>query len=88
MMYYTMLFVSLCLVGIIPITFIRGIVGPTSLDRNVVINVIGTKTVVIMVLMSVIFEEYFFIDVALVYALISFIATFAVAKYLERGKLV
>ncbi|MFW6279281.1 MAG: monovalent cation/H+ antiporter complex subunit F [Bacillota bacterium] len=83
----TMIFVSIVMAILIAVAFIRGIVGPTSLDRNIVINIIGTKTVVIMVLMSFIYEEYYFIDVALVYALISFIATICVAKYLERGEL-
>lgn len=81
----TMIFTSIVMGILIAVSFIRGILGPTSLDRNIVINIIGTKTVVIMVLMSFIYEEYFFIDVALVYALISFIATICVAKYLERG---
>lgn len=83
----TMIFVSIVMAILIAVAFIRGIVGPTSLDRNIVINIIGTKTVVIMVLMSFIYKEYYFIDVALVYALISFIATICVAKYLERGEL-
>ncbi len=87
MFYYTMIFSSMVLVVLILIAFIRGIVGPTSLDRNIVINIIGTKTVVIMILMSFIYNELYFIDVATVYALISFIATICVAKYLERGKL-
>lgn len=87
MSYIVLVACSVVLVGMILFSFIRGIAGPTSLDRVVVINVIGTKTVVIMVMMSFIYEEYFFVDVALVYALISFIATICVAKYLERGKI-
>ena len=87
MFYYTMIFSSIFLAILILVAFIRGIVGPTSLDRNIVINIIGTKTVVIMILMSFIYDELYFIDVATVYALISFIATICVAKYLERGRL-
>lgn len=87
MSFYVLVVTSVILGGMILFSFIRGIVGPTSLDRVVVINVIGTKTVVIMVMMSFIYEEHFFVDVALVYALISFIATICVAKYLERGKI-
>ncbi len=84
---YMLIFTSIALGIMILVSFVRGIVGPTSLDRVMVINVIATKTVVIMVLMSFIYEEHYFIDVALVYALIGFIATICVAKYLERGKL-
>lgn len=87
MSFYVMVACTVILAGMILFSFIRGIAGPTSLDRVVVLNVIGTKTVVIMVMMSFIYEEAFFVDVALVYALISFIATICVAKYLERGKI-
>ena len=82
----TMIFTVIVMAILMAVAFIRAIIGPTSLDRNTVINVIGTKTVVVMVLISFIYEDYFFVDVALVYALISFIATICVAKYLERGE--
>jgi multicomponent Na+:H+ antiporter subunit F len=65
----------------------RAYVGPTAADRIVSINVIGTKTVVIIALVSLVFHQEFFLDVAMVYALISFIATIGVAKYLETGAL-
>ena len=81
----TMVVTAIIMAVLMAVAFIRGIVGPTSLDRNIVINIIGTKTVVIMILMSFIYEEYYFVDVAIVYALISFIVTICVAKYLERG---
>jgi multicomponent Na+:H+ antiporter subunit F len=65
----------------------RAASGPTASDRVVSINVIGTKTVVIIALVSMIFHQEFFLDVALVYALISFVATVGVAKYMEKGAL-
>ncbi len=77
--------------GLILLTFAslyRAIVGPTPADRAVAINVIGTKTIVILALIGFIFQETpFYIDVALVYALISFLLTIGVARYLERGTL-
>lgn len=82
-----LIFASILLAVLILLTLIRGIIGPTSLDRIIVINVIGTKTVAIMVLYAIIFGEYYFVDIALVYALISFIASISVAKYLETGKI-
>lgn len=65
----------------------RAIVGPSDADRIVSINIIGTKTVVIISLISLVFRQEFFLDVALVYALISFIATVGIAKYMEKGAL-
>lgn len=65
----------------------RAVVGPSAADRVVSINVIGTKTVLIISLVSIVFHQEFFLDVAMVYALISFVATVGIAKYLEKGAL-
>ncbi|MDW7651260.1 MAG: cation:proton antiporter [Bacillota bacterium] len=65
----------------------RAVVGPSEADRVVSINIIGTKTVVIISLISLVFHQEFFLDVALVYALISFVATVGIAKYMEKGAL-
>lgn len=65
----------------------RAYVGPTAADRVVAINVIGTKTVVMISLVSYIYSSQFFLDVALAYAMISFITTIGIGKYLEKGAL-
>lgn len=65
----------------------RAALGPTAADRVVAINVIGTKTMVIIALVSFLFGQQFFLDVALVYALIAFVMTIGVAKYMEKGAL-
>ncbi|MBS3948578.1 MAG: cation:proton antiporter [Dethiobacter sp.] len=65
----------------------RAVLGPTDADRVVAINVIGTKAVVIISLISLVFYQEFFLDVAMVYALISFVATVGIAKYLQKGSL-
>lgn len=62
----------------------RVIVGPTALDRVMAVNVIGTKTIVLLALIGFIYgRPEMFLDIALVYALINFIATIAVLRYLE-----
>ncbi|HBT19119.1 MAG TPA: cation:proton antiporter [Clostridiaceae bacterium] len=65
----------------------RAYVGPTAADRVVSINVITTKVTVLIALISVITDQNEFIDVALIYAMMGFIATIAVSKYIEKGKL-
>ena len=78
--------------GLVLLTFAalyRAVVGPSPADRVVAINVIGTKTMMILVLIGFIFHEApFYIDVAMVYALISFLLTIGVARYLEKGTIV
>ncbi len=65
----------------------RAIKGPTIYDRVLSVNVIGTKTVVLLAIIGFIFGRPHFLDIALAYALINFIATIAILKYMETGGL-
>ncbi len=64
----------------------RAIKGPKATDRLVAINVIGTKTVVLICILSFVLKETYFIDVVLVYALISFVATLVIARTIENRR--
>ncbi|WP_435067104.1 cation:proton antiporter [Haloplanus sp. C73] len=59
----------------------RVVRGPTTQDRIVAINVVGTNTVIVIALLSVAFGEYGYLDVALVYALLNFVMSIAVSKF-------
>jgi multicomponent Na+:H+ antiporter subunit F len=74
------------LVGIF-IIGIRAIVGPTVWDRILATNAIGTKTIVFVTLLGYISGRTEFIDMAIIYALITFITTIAILKYIEKGRL-
>lgn len=63
----------------------RVLVGPVIIDRIIAVNVIGTKTIAVILLVGFIFERVeFFIDIAVVYGLINFIGALALSKYFER----
>jgi multicomponent Na+:H+ antiporter subunit F len=64
----------------------RATVGPEVYNRVAAVNVIGTKTIVLLVIIGYIFERPLFFDISLLYALLNFIGTLAFAKYLERGE--
>ena len=65
----------------------RGISGPTVFDRIISISVIGTKTTVVILLMGVIYRRIdMFIDIALAYALLNFVATLAASKFFRTRK--
>ncbi len=68
-------------------SLIRALAGPTAPDRVAAINIIGTKTLVIITLIARIYGQVFFLDIAMIYALMSFITTVGIAKYLEKGAL-
>ena len=65
----------------------RAIKGPRVYDRVLAVNVIGTKTVVLIALIGFIYGRPHFLDLGMVYALINFIATIAFLKYQEMGRL-
>lgn len=65
----------------------RAIKGPTVFDRVLVINFIGTKAVIILSLIGFAYGRPHFLDIALLYALINFVATIAFLKYRTTGKL-
>ena len=79
-------------IGLCTLVFLslyRGIFGPNVLNRMAGISAIGTKTLVLLLLMGFVYDRVeMFIDISLVYALLNFIGTVAVSKYLEtRGKI-
>jgi multicomponent Na+:H+ antiporter subunit F len=59
----------------------RALKGPTVWDRALAINVIGTKTVVILVLIGFIYKSVF-LDIAITYAMINFVSIIAISRFL------
>ncbi|MCK5636553.1 MAG: cation:proton antiporter [Thermoplasmatales archaeon] len=70
----------------IVIALIRVIKGPTAPDRVVGLDTINTIVVAGMVIFGAITQNIIYIDVAIIYALLSFISTLFIAKYLEGGE--
>ncbi len=75
---------AIALVIFVTVALIRLILGPTIPDRLVALDTINTMVIVIMVLLGAAFREVILIDVAIVYALLSFITTLFIAKYIEK----
>jgi len=69
----------------IVVSIIRVILGPTAPDRVVGLDTINTIVISGMVIFGAINNDIIYIDVAIVYALLSFISTLFIAKYLEGG---
>jgi len=64
----------------------RAVSGPGVFNRAAAVNVIGTKVVVLLVVVGYIFERPMFVDIAIAYAALNFIGTLLMSKYLERGE--
>ena len=61
-------------------TLVRAVLGPRFTDRIVAVNVISTLVIAELVLLSVWLREDFLVDVALVFALLSFLAVVVVSR--------
>ncbi|MGA1862604.1 monovalent cation/H+ antiporter complex subunit F [Deferribacter thermophilus] len=65
----------------------RLVKGPTFYDRVLTVNLIGTKIIVLLVLIDFLYNRPEFVDISITYALINFIGTIAILKLKEKGKL-
>jgi multicomponent Na+:H+ antiporter subunit F len=64
---------------------VRMIKGPTAADRAVALDTVTTVTTALLVVLGFCFQRYVYLDVSLVYAVLMFIGSVAIARYLERG---
>ncbi len=61
----------------------RFVLGPTRLDRVVAFDVLTVISITFIVFAALIEERSVYLDVALVYALLSFLGVIAIARYFE-----
>lgn len=84
-LYFIILGVSLLI--LMMLTLYRVIKGPTAIDRIMGTNVIGTKTTVLLIIIGAVYHRVdMFVDIALAYAMLNFIATLAAARYFKHHK--
>ncbi|MCW0181390.1 MAG: monovalent cation/H+ antiporter complex subunit F [Zavarzinia sp.] len=78
--------VAIALFMTFALALIRAIAGPSVFDRVLSLNVIGTKTILLIAVLGFATDRYDFIDIALVYAVLNLIGTVAVLRYLVGDK--
>lgn len=64
---------------------IRLVIGRTVVDRVAAIDMLTVMSISLIALYAHVSGRFIYIDVALVYGVLSFLAVLAVARYLERG---
>ena len=75
----------LCL--LMALSLYRAVVGPTILDRIIGVNAIGSKTTAVLILIGFIYDRVdMFVDIALAYAMLNFIAVLAASRYFQKRK--
>ena len=76
---------ALALLITMALALVRAFAGPTVFDRIVAVNAFGTKTVLLIAVLGFVMGRPEFTDIALIYALMNFIGTVAVLKYVKYG---
>jgi len=65
----------------------RVLFGPSPADRIIAVDILGVLIVGLLALLGLVHKQSFFMDIGLIWALMSFIASLAFAKILERRNL-
>ena len=76
--------VALALVVTMGLALIRALLGPSVYDRVLAVNMMGTKTVLLLSVLTFAFGRPDFLDLALAYALINFISMLAVLEFFRK----
>lgn len=69
----------------IVMSVIRLVLGKTVVDRIVAIDMLTVISISLIALYAHISGRFVYIDVALIYGLLSFLAVLAIARFLEKG---
>lgn len=64
---------------------VRLVLGPTVVDRVAAVDMLTVMSISMISLYALVSGRFIYLDVALVYGVLSFLAVIAVARYLERG---
>ena len=78
---------TIAVVAAMALVLARAILGPTLYDRVLAVNSFGTKTVLLLGLIGFLTGRPDFLDIALLYALLNFVATIAILKFFRYAKL-
>lgn len=67
------------------LTAVRLIKGPDTSNRAMALDVMTTASVAVLVFFALFFGRRIYVDVGLIYAVLSFIGVLVIARFLERG---
>lgn len=76
--------IGLALLVTMLMSLIRALRGPTLHDRILAVNLFGTKTVLLIAVLGFLMGRPEWLDIAISYALINFIGTIAVLRFIQR----
>ncbi len=82
--FFLIMGIGMCL--LVLLCLYRVTYGPFILNRAAGISAVGTKTLIILLIIGVVHRRVeMFVDISMVYALLNFVGCLVLAKYLERA---
>ena len=79
--YETLFTIALSILGVLLFPcLLRAIRGPRIADRVVGINMIGTIIIMMIAILALMLEEGYLVDIAIIYAMLSFLAVVVLVK--------
>lgn len=86
MMLTTAIAISFVLVGVaLLLSFIRLVVGPTIPDRILALDTLYINSIALLILLGIYLNSALYFEAALLIAVMGFMGTLALSKYLLRG---
>ncbi len=81
------LYSGIFLALIMLLSLYRAVLGPTVLDRLIGVNAVGSKTTALLIIIGLLYHRVdMFVDIALAYAMLNFIAVLAASRYFQKRK--
>lgn len=78
--YWTMVVTMILLSITILALLVRAYIGPRFTDRVLAVNVINVKVIVLICILAVMFEQNYIVDIAILYALFSFLSVIVLSR--------
>lgn len=77
-----------CVGAAMALNVYRMVVGPDAVDRVVALDTLYINLIVMLVLVGILLSTAVFFEAALLIAMMGFVGTVALAKYLRRGSII
>lgn len=85
----TVLTVALTTLGVsMALVVYRLIIGPATVDRVLALDTLATNFIAFLVILSIRLRTDLYLEGALVLAVLAFVSTVAISKYLMRGRII
>jgi multicomponent Na+:H+ antiporter subunit F len=76
---------SIILLLAMALTLIRFLKGPLLIDRIIAFDILSIMGVSLLVILALFYQRSLYLDIALVFGLISFLGTTIFGRYIEKG---